>query len=500
MNPNPENPFEGYFEKYANNTKLWVRDSFFPDWQTRRPFIGSDAQRDAEYPGWRSSPDLLYGPDGWQDEVMDEYDAGTRLISIRSGHRVGKTTVLSWIIAHQLIFKFPQKTVATAATQDQLFDALAAETKSWIGKLPAHVQALLEVKSEEITLRAKPTESFARFRVSRADKPEALAGVHSKYTLLIGDEASGIPDPIFEAGWGSLADDFPIFILAGNPVRSSGLFYETHRKPEVMVRWKQFHVNAETSPRVNREFIEDIRTRFGEQSNSYRIRVLGEFPLADDDAIIPTELAEAALKRDVTPHKSRQIWGLDVARYGRDKSALARRRGNVLIRPIESRGGYDLMQTVGWLKQEYDDADKFDKPEVILIDSNGLGAGVYDRARELGLPVRGINVSEAPAMRERYKNMTTELWFRMRAWLEARDTNLAGDEATMRQLIARKYKLQSNGKMQAESKDDMKKRGLESPNEADAFMLTFAADAAIASGQKSTKRDQPMRRKLKGLV
>jgi hypothetical protein len=359
---------------------------------------------------------------------------------------------------------------------------------------------LLDVKAEEITLRENPHESFARFRVSRADKPEALAGVHSKYTLLIGDEASGIPDPIFEAGWGSLADEFPTFILAGNPVRSSGLFYETHRKQEVMERWRRFHISSEDNPRVNREFVEDIRTRFGEASNVYRVRVLGEFPLADDDAIIPTELAEAAMKRDVVPKPIKQIWGFDVARYGRDSSAFARRRGNVLIRPVESRGGYDLMQLVGWLKQEYDDSPADDKPEVIVVDSNGLGAGVVDRARELKLPVRGVNVSESPSMRERYKNLTTELWFKMRNWFEARDTNIAADEKLFGQLIARKYKLLSNGKFHAESKDEMKKRGLPSPNEADAFMLTFATEATMAQGQKSPKHGQRTRRKILGIV
>jgi phage terminase large subunit len=201
----------------------------------------------------------------------------------------------------------------------------------------------------------------------------------------------------------------------------------------------------------------------------------------------------------VAPKPTRQIWGFDVARFGRDSSALARRRSNILLSPIESRYGYDLMQLVGWIKQEYD-AAVGDQPEVILIDSNGLGAGVVDRARELGLPVRGINVSESPSMRERYKNLTTELWFKMRAWFEARDSNLAGDDKLMAQLIARKYKLLSNGKMQAETKDEMKKRGMPSPNEADAFMLTFATEATMAQGQKSPKRGEKPRRKLKGIV
>jgi phage terminase large subunit len=437
-------------------------------------------------------------PDEWQKKVMDAYSAGKRRISIRSGHGVGKTTVLAWIIIHHILTKFPQKTVCTAASEDQLYEALAAECKAWILKLAPELQALLEVRSESIDLKASPNESFVSFRVSRADKPEAMAGVHSDNVLLVGDEASGIPDPIFESGAGSMSGHNATTILAGNPVRSSGLFFDTHDVLKDI--WETFHVSCLDCSRVSPDFVEDMRRRYGERSNAFRVRVLGEFPMADDDTIIPAELAAAALDRDVRPLLVREIWGVDVGRFGDDPSALYKRKGNVRM---DGRiwHGKDTMGSVAEVKAEWDACQVHDRPEEILVDSIGVGAGVCDRLRELGLPARGINVSESPAMRDRYINLRAELWFKGREWLARRDCSLGGDKELIRELTAVKYKYQPNGKIKAESKDDMKKRGEKSPNRADAFLLTFASEAVSAAGSSTQKSwSQPLKRAIKSIV
>jgi phage terminase large subunit len=429
---------------------------------------------------------------------MDAYSRGERRISIRSGHGVGKTTVLAWIIIHHILTKFPQKTVCTAATGDQLFDALAAEVKAWIQKLLPELQNLLEIKSESVELKASPNESFVSFRVSRADKPEALAGVHSDHVLLVGDEASGIPDPIFEAAAGSMSGHSATTILAGNPVRSSGLFYDTHHILSDL--WRTFLVSCLDCVRVSADFVEDMRRRYGERSNAFRVRVLGEFPLADDDTVIPAELAEAAMQRDVAPTIVKSIWGLDVGRFGDDPSALYKRKGNVRM---DGRiwHGLDTMQTVAVLKGEWDATAPHERPEEILVDSIGLGAGVVDRARELGLPVRGINVSESPALRDRYLNLRAELWFKGREWLARRDCSITGDAKLKEELVTPRYKILPNGKIQVESKADMKKRGKASPNRADAFLLTFASEAVTAAGTSGAKSwSQPIKRGIKSIV
>lgn len=435
-------------------------------------------------------------PDEKQEQLLRAVARGERRVSVRSGHGVGKTTALAWAAVWHILIKFPQKTVATAPTSGQLFDALAAEVKSWIGKLPQPIQDCLEIKSERIELRADPHRSFIAFNTSRPEKPEAMAGVHSTWVLLIGDEASGIPEPVFEAAAGSMSGHRAVTLLAGNPVRTSGLFFDTFHK--LRAEWFTIHISCVGHPRISPDFVRDMALRYGEDSNAYRVRVLGEFPKADDDTVIPFELVEAALKRDVKPHQVRQVWGVDCARFGSDRSALARRRGNVLVQPVQSWGGLDTMQLVGRIKAEYDACVISDRPEEILVDVIGIGSGVVDRLLELKLPVRGINVSESPALGDRFRNLKAELTWNARDWFFKRDCNLAGDDALGGELVAIKYKLTSTGKLQIESKDEMKKRGLRSPDLADAFFLTFAshATAALHGTAGSTKWAKPMTRNL----
>ncbi len=131
------------------------------------------------------------------------------------------------------------------------------------------------------------------------------------------------------------------------------------------------------------------------------------------------------------------------------------------------------MQTAGLIKAEYDQTPQHEKPSEILVDVIGIGAGVVDRCNELGLPVRGVNVAESPSVAERYMRLRDELWFKSREWLEARDCVLK-DPALVAELTSVHYKVTSGGKLQVESKDDMKKRGMDSPDLADAWNLTFA--------------------------
>jgi hypothetical protein len=123
---------------------------------------------------------------------------------------------------------------------------------------------------------------------------------------------------------------------------------------------------------------------------------------------------------------------------------------------------------------------------------------VVDRLRELGLPARGINVAESPAMGGTYRNLKAELWYRARAWLEARDCKMAKDEVLIAELATVRYSFTSNGKIQIEGKDEIRKRGLPSPDKADAFVLTFASDAiaGMYGSAASSKWSQPLRRNL----
>jgi hypothetical protein len=437
-------------------------------------------------------------PYDYQAEFLDAIAKGERKMSVRSGHGTGKSTSASWAMLWYVLLRFPNKVVVTAPTSSQLFDALFAELKRWVNELPPHLHQLLIVKSDRVELSSAASEAFISARTSRAETPEALAGVHSENVLLVVDEASGVPEKVFEAAAGSMSGHSATTILLSNPTRSSGTFYESQTR--MSKSWWTRRWSCVDSPLVSDEFVDEMRERYGEDSNAFRIRVLGEFPLADDDTIIPFHIAESAIHRDIeiTPD-IKPIWGLDVARFGTDKTALCKRYGNV-VTEIRAWQGLDLMQTVGRVMAEYESLSPSVRPSEILVDSIGVGGGVVDRLRELGAPVRGVNVSEAPAMGHTYMNLRSELWFKAKGWLEDRSCKLPKDDQLLAELTAIRYSFTSSGKMKAESKDEMRKRGLKSPDLADALCLTMASDAATAlSGSISTWK-RPIRRNLKGIA
>jgi phage terminase large subunit len=438
-------------------------------------------------------------PDPWQVEFLEAISRGERKISVRSGHGVGKSTVASWAMIWYMLTRGPAKIVVTAPTSSQLYDALFAELKRWVKELPNAWGDRLEVKTDRIEMRAAPQESFISARTSRAEQPEALQGVHSDHVMLVADEASGIPESVFEAAAGSMSGHNAVTILLGNPTKSSGFFFDTHNR--LKDEWWTRRVSCYDSKRVSDAYIKDMASRYGEESNAFRVRVLGEFPRTDDDTLIGVELVDSAFHRDVDTTDTQTVWGLDVARFGTDATALAKRKGNA-VTEIRKWRGLDLMQTTGAVVAEYEAMKPEDRPVEILVDSIGLGAGVVDRLRELNLPARGINVAESPAMGTIYVNLRAELWGKMKAWLEKRDCKLPKDESLLAELVSPRYSFNSNGKMKLESKDEMRKRGIGSPDMADALALTFASDAGVALYGKAynSQWGKPIKRNLRAVV
>ena len=192
------------------------------------------------------------------------------------------------------------------------------------------------------------------------------------------------------------------------------------------------------------------------------------------------------------------VWGVDVARFGADASALCKRRGNAVTEPVRIWRNLDTMQLTGAIKAEYDSTE--DKPLEIYVDAIGLGAGVADRLRELGLPAYAINVAESPALGKHYLNLRAELWYKAKAWLEARDVRLPRDERLKMELVTVRYNYTSTGRVKIESKADLKKRGVASPDAADAFMLTFASEAGTAIGGRGGRHRGRIKRDLMGIV
>ena len=408
-------------------------------------------------------------PEPWQAEALGALVAEDR-IAIRSGHGVGKSALLAWIVLWHMLTKFPQKIAATAPTSHQLEDVLWGEISLWLKKLPQGLQDWIDVKSDKVELTGAPKESFCVARTARVDRPEAFQGFHSENMLFIVDEASGVEDIIFEVGAGAMSTKGAKTILTGNPTRSSGYFFDAFHKQRE--HWHNIKVGCQDSSRVSDTFIEEMKAKYGEDSNIYRVRVLGEFPLNEDDVLMPLDLIEAAVERDIVATPMMPVWGLDVARFGNCRTALAKRKGNTLLEPIKSWHKRDLMEVAGIMLAEYEDTLPENLPVEILVDSVGLGAGVVDRLKELGLPVRGINAGESPS-KPGFNRLRDEMWWRCREWFESREVKIPDDDRLISQLTNIKYKYTSVGKIQIEGKTDLQGRGLESPDEADSLVLTM---------------------------
>ena len=237
-------------------------------------------------------------PDPWQKDLL-EASQKERLLAVKSGHGTGKSTCCAWLMLHHMLCFYPQKTVCTAPTAAQLFDALFAELKSQLLRLPPALKDLFEVFSERIVLKSDPSGSFISARTARKEQPEALQGIHSEHVLLICDEASNVSDLIFQASGGSLSSTHSKLLMCGNPTRSEGYFYDAFTK--LKDRWWLKTVSCEDSPRVTAEYIEEMAERYGRDSNTFAIRVLGNFAETSDDTIISNGLVESAVERDVDP-------------------------------------------------------------------------------------------------------------------------------------------------------------------------------------------------------
>ena len=421
-------------------------------------------------------------PQEWQSRALRNIVTNDRL-SIRSGHGVGKTSFLSWVILWWVCTHYPCKVACTANSASQLEQVLWPEIYKWMQRMPKGFLQELDFKSDKIVIKSAP-DSFCVARTSRRENPEALQGFHSPNMLFIVDEASGVPDIIFEVGQGAMSTKGAKTVMVGNPTNGTGFFADAFAKNAE--RWKCMTVSCTEASSVDPAFIEDMKRQYGEDSNIYRVRVLGLPPESDDDSLISRHLVETSVGRDVEPMTVAPIWGLDLARYGSDRTALAKRQGNVLLEPIKHWQGKDLMETVGLILAEYEATPYMDRPSEICCDSIGVGAGAVDRLRELNLPARGVNVAESPSMGTRYQRLRDELWFKCREWFEARDCLMPDQQELIHELTALRFKVLSSGKFKAEGKDEMKKRGLRSPDLADAFVLTFAAQAVRAAGSVSS--------------
>tara|TARA_R110000744_G_scaffold167530_1_gene285004 strand:+ start:1032 stop:2546 length:1515 start_codon:yes stop_codon:yes gene_type:complete len=421
--------------------------------------------------------------EGWQYDVLTALDSGETRISIRSGNGAGKTCLVAIIILHYILFRNDVKVPVTAPSSGQLKDGLIPEAHKWMGMLPDFLREQLDTTQDRIVRKDSPANNFISFRTARKETPEALQGIHARFVLCCVDEASAVHDAVYEAAQGTMSTPGSIFLMISNPTRLSGYFYDSHHRSKV--DWKRFHVTSFDTTRVDQKFVDQIARSYGESSDQYHVKVLGEFPSKDEEALIAKPLITAAFDRDIACTGTELIWGVDVGRGG-DTSDMCARKGNWAW-GFKSQNYSDTMQTTGWVKAEWDLLQPQDRPTAIHVDSIGIGAGVADRLRELGLPAIDINVSESAAMKAIYLRLRDEMWWKCKSWLESmnvsiRDLEILQQDQLELELSTPLALFTSTGKNGVETKKQMRQRGYKSPNMADALCMTFCHDGAVASG------------------
>lgn len=333
------------------------------------------------------------------------------------------------------------------------------------------------------------------FAVARtATKPENMQGFHEDNMLFIVDEASGVADPIMEAVLGTLSGKNNKLLMCGNPTRTSGTFYDAFHSDRVLYRC--YTVSSKDSARTNKENIESLIRKYGNDSNVVLVRVFGEFPKQEDDVFIMLSLVEHCTMLDLSEDISikRISFGVDVARYGNDETVIAQNVGGKVVLPVSFRG-QSLMTTVGKIVWQYKKVIKeypaYQGNIYVNIDDCGLGGGVTDRLEEVKIEEKLNRMVIVPVNAsakvpediiedgntkikacDKYENMTTYLWGTVKDLMMMEEISLENDNEMVGQFSCRKYRLTSRGKIILESKEEMKKRGITSPDRADAVALS----------------------------
>jgi len=455
--------------------------------KARRRFFSQRIPRYRKGPVLYAREVLAFEPDNWQQEVLTDL-AGNPKVAVKSGQGVGKTSAeavaLLWFLT---CFPYP-RVVATAPTKQQLHDVLWSEISKWQERSPL-LKVILKWTKTYIYMTGYEKRWFATART--ATKPENMQGFHEDNMLFIVDEASGVADPIMEAILGTLSGKNNKLLMCGNPTRTSGTFFDAFNLD--MVIYKCHTVSSLYSSRTSKENITSLIRKYGEDSNVVRVRVKGLFPKQEDDVFIVHEIVEQCGSRmyelDEKHFLPYIILGVDVARYGNDETVIYRNaRGKLEM--VRNHRGQDLMKTTGDIVAEYKKTIK-EFPDYkgyiyVNIDDTGLGGGVTDRLIEVKreqklyrLVVITINAAErietdtkeGKEAAEHYNNLVTHMWAVLRDLLKNKEIEIMEEQETFAQLVVRKYFMASNGKIELESKKEMKKRNIPSPDRADALAL-----------------------------
>jgi len=426
------------------------------------------------------------GPDRWQAQTLKDIgkslDSGimtmTEVIRLATaaGNGVGKSALVAWIMLWALATFEDTRGVVTANTENQL------RTKTWAELSKWHRMCVI---AEWFTVTAtaiysKNPDHERTWRIDQIpwseNKPEAFAGLHNqgKRVILIFDEASAIPDIIWETAEGAMTDENTQIIWAafGNPTRNSGRFHACFNA--YRHRWRSRHVDSRTCKFTSKEQIAKWVTDYGEDSDFVRIHVRGVFPHASSKQFIPGDVVEMARGKHLREEQynfAPVIIGVDPAWQGGDDFVIAMRQGlmcKILGRYQKNDNDVEMAGFVAKFEDEY-------KADAVFIDL-GYGTGIYSAGKQMGRRWQLVAFGGKSAS-EGFLNKRAEMWNNMKEWL-ASGAAIPNDPVLCSDLTGvetRMGELGPNcGKIYLEPKESMRSRGLASPGSADALALTFA--------------------------
>lgn len=441
---------------------------------------------------WKSRyPNCKYGPDAWACEILDDIGRQSRenhfdgkntvkalRYAIASGHGAGKSTLTAWIVCWIMSTRPLCRGTVTANTAAQLETRTWAQITTWAKRLiNAHWFEISSGKgSMRMFYKGRPRDWFVSAQTCREENSESFAGQHAagSTSFYIFDEASAVPDTIWEVAEGGLTDGEPMMFVFGNPTRNTGKFFECFHKDRA--RWVTRQIDSRSVSITNKDLLEEWRNTYGEESDFFKVRVKGEFPSTSSTQFISTAAVNDAMARPSGEYHGAKIAivGADIAMYGDDKTCFVTRVGREVIdiKTYAKRG----LEVCSFLQEHVNDLYRrlgFEKVYVFM-DAGGVGAAHVDYMKKNGWEVTGINFGGAADDSVTFKNKRAEMWARMKTWVEREEAVLPDRQDLKDDMTAPEYSYDTATRLVLEPKDAMKRRGLASPDIADALALTFA--------------------------
>jgi hypothetical protein len=426
------------------------------------------------------------GADSWQIDVLNAIGDQVKLrafdgvncvdpilLAVASGHGVGKSALAAWLVLWIMSTRPHSRGVLTANTGVQLKTKTMSELAKWKSRcITGH---WFEMKAMSLCHKEHPETWRVDALTCREENSESFAGLHAADSSpwYLFDEASAIPEKIWEVAKGGLTDGEPMHFCFGNPTRNSGSFYKCFT--EDSHRWVTKRVDSRTAKMTNKDLIKTWVDDYGEDSDFIRVRVRGVFPRGGDMQFIPSDAVYEAQKRGSGAYLGDEqlICGIDMARGGSDNCMIQFRRGkdakSEKVYRIPGEKSRDSMKVVSLLMMILDRH----KPDVSFMDKGSMGGPIADRMRQLGYHVIDVGFGDNASDVKHFKSRTAEMGSRCRQWI-LDGGSLPKDDQLRIELTSREFFHNDKDQLVLERKKDMKKRLSVSPDWADALYLTFA--------------------------